>query len=58
MTPTTHYIGASHKVALCGSPKPILDLRPYNGEITCMACRTLRELGYSLIKPAPWIRSC
>jgi hypothetical protein len=38
----THYLSLeSSKVALCGVPDPIIDLRPCNGEISCRECREL-----------------
>jgi hypothetical protein len=38
----THYLSVeSAKVALCGTPDPIVDLRPCNGQISCRECRKL-----------------
>lgn len=45
----THYL--QHKPfswtrALCGTPNPVLDLKPVRGQITCAVCLDLWANGY------------
>lgn len=45
----THYLQHDPfdwRRALCGAKNPVLDLRPVNGEITCVVCLDLWAAGY------------
>lgn len=48
----THYIGTGRS-GLCGAPDIELDLRPYDGEISCEKCLALWSQGYSLCRLPP-----